>query len=45
MMTIDNGIIMAQKRLVARAIREGFTLVTCTDHKHVTETDPKTIAF
>lgn len=45
MRTIDNGIILAQKRLVARAKREGFSLIACPDGRKVIEVNPETIVF
>lgn len=43
--TIYSGIILAQQRLVQRAEREGFTLISCLDGHHITERDPKTVVF
>lgn len=43
-MTIEKGIILAQQRLVARAKKDGFTLVTCPNGK-VVEENPATIVF
>ena len=41
---IESGIILAQQRLVNRAKKEGFTLITCP-HGDVVETNPNTITF
>lgn len=41
---IESGIILAQKCLVARAQKDGFTLITCP-HGKVTEVNPSTIVF
>lgn len=41
---IEEGIILAQQRLVARAKKEGFTLIACPNGK-VVEINPATIAF
>lgn len=43
-MTIESGIILAQQRLVNRAKKEGFTLITCPQGK-VVEVNPNTIVF
>lgn len=43
-MTIEEGIILAQQRLVARAQKDGFTLVACTNGK-VVEVNPATVVF
>lgn len=42
--SIDNGIILAQKRLVARARHDGFTLVVCP-HGQVIEMNPESFTF
>lgn len=42
--TIESGIILAQQRLVNRAKREGFTIISCPQGK-VIEVDPCTIVF
>lgn len=45
-MTIESGIILAQQRLVNRAKREGFTLITCPHpHNKVVEVNPNTIVI
>ncbi|MBP3688493.1 MAG: hypothetical protein J6I54_00735 [Bacteroidaceae bacterium] len=41
---LDNGILLAQQRLVSRAVREGFTLIACP-RGTVIEVDPSTIRF
>lgn len=41
--TIDQGIILAQKRLVDRAKREGFSLISCPDGHNVIEISPENI--
>lgn len=41
---IESGIILAQQKLVNRAKKEGFTLITCP-HGDVVETNPNTITF
>ncbi len=43
-MTIEEGIVLAQQRLVARAKREGFTLIACPNGK-VVEVNPTNIVF
>lgn len=43
-MTIEKGIILAQQRLVARAQKDGFTLVACPDGQ-VIEISPATVVF
>ena len=45
MRTIDNGVVLAQRRLVERAKREGFTLVVCPDGRNVVEIDPESVVF
>ncbi|MCM1371691.1 MAG: hypothetical protein NC113_01055 [Bacteroides sp.] len=42
--TIEEGIMLAQKRLVARAKKDGFTLIACPNGK-VVEINPATIVF
>ncbi|MBR4161351.1 MAG: hypothetical protein IKT87_06760 [Bacteroidaceae bacterium] len=45
-MTIESGIILAQQRLVNRAKREGFTLITCPrPYNKVVEVNPNTIVI
>ena len=45
-MTIESGIILAQQRLVNRAKREGFTLITCPHpYNKVVEVNPNTIVI
>lgn len=41
---IEDGIVLAQKRLVSRAKREGFTLITCP-HGKVVELNPSKVVF
>lgn len=41
---IDSGILLAQRRLVERAKREGFTLITCP-HGQVIEISPESVCF
>lgn len=41
---IENGIILAQQRLVCKARKEGFTLITCP-HGKIVEVNPNTIVF
>ncbi len=43
-MTIEEGIVLAQQRLVTRAKKEGFTLIVCPNGK-VMEVNPATIVF
>lgn len=43
-MTIESGIILAQKRLVDKARKDGFTLIACPNGK-VTEINPANIVF
>ncbi len=43
-MTIEEGIVLAQQRLVARAKKDGFTLIACPNGK-VVEINPATIVF
>ena len=43
-MTIESGIVLAQQRLVNRAKKEGFTLITCP-HGDVVEVNPNNIVF
>ena len=43
-MTIESGIILAQQRLVDRAKREGFTIISCPKGK-VIEVNPNNIVF
>ena len=45
-MRIESGIILAQQRLVHRAKREGFPLITCPPpHNKVVEVNPNTIVI
>jgi hypothetical protein len=45
-MTIESGIVLAQERLVNRAKKEGFTLITCPrPYSEVVEINPNTIVF
>ena len=44
--TIESGIVLAQQRLVNRAKRDGFTLITCPPpHEEVVEIKPCNIVF
>ncbi len=43
-MTIESGIILAQKRLVDKARKDGFTLIACPNGK-VIEINPANIVF
>ncbi len=43
-MTIEEGILLAQQRLVARAKKDGFTLIACPNGK-VVEINPATVVF
>lgn len=43
-MTIEAGIILAQQRLVERAIKDDFTLIACPNGK-VVEINPATVTF
>lgn len=43
-MTIEDGIVLAQQRLVARAKKDGFTLIACPNGK-VVEINPANIVF
>lgn len=43
-MTIEQGIILAQQRLVAHAQKDGFTLVACPNGQ-VVEINPANIVF
>ncbi len=42
--TIEDGIVLAQQRLVARAQKDGFTLIACQGGK-VIEINPTTVVF
>ena len=42
--TIESGILLAQQRLVNRAKREGFTIISCPNGE-VIEVNPNNIVF